>query len=379
MASRATAPHQPHAITSSDNKSYLYTWAGFAQNARKWVSSKQSNPDAHPFGGLMRSLMRLAAVLLTTLAVAPAGLAAPTASLGWHVLEATRVGRFPTDLAFGPDGRAWVANFGDGTVSVLGADGRVTATWPAGPKPRRLAIAPDGTAWVANWGANTLTHLGADGALLGRYPVGALPNSVAVDAAGRVWVANMGAHSVMRLSGEGRVEASCRIERPSSLAIDAAGRVWVTSLTAQKDNVVRLTPEATREAAFTVPPMPERVTIDAQGGAWVSHMVGNAARRLTRLGADGRLVGLWTGLKSQGVAIDGEGVAWVANTEYVIDGERGYLIANPLTNTVTRVSPGGRLLGTYSAGADAWLVKPAPSGEIWVVNHLGGSVSRLSR
>jgi DNA-binding beta-propeller fold protein YncE len=327
----------------------------------------------------MRSLMRLAAVLVAISAIAPSDPVAAAAQPAWHALEATRVGRFPTDLAFGPDGRAWVANFGDGTVSVLNAAGHVTDTWNAGAKPRRLAIVPDGTAWVANWGTNTLTHLDADGALLGRFAVGALPNSVAIDGAGRVWVANMGGHSVMRLSSEGRVEATCRIERPSSLAVEPSGRVWVTSLTAQTDNVVCLTPDATREAAFTVPPMPERVSLDGHGGAWVSHMVGNAARKLTHLDAGGHAVGLWTGLKSQGVAIDAEGDAWVANTEYVIDGERGYLIANPLTNTVTRVSPGGRLLGTYSAGADAWLVKPAPTGEIWVVNHLGGSVSRLSR
>jgi hypothetical protein len=151
-------------------------------------------------------------------------------------------------------------------------------------------------------------------------------------------------------------------------------------LTAPKNNLVKLTSGGTLKVVYTVATMPERVAVDGRGNVWVSHMVGASARKLTRLPATAAQPGvLWTGFKNQAVAVDAEGDAWVANTEYVIDGENGYMIANPLTNTVTRVSPGGSILGTYSAGADAWAVKLAPWGEAWVVNHLGGTVTRLSK
>jgi hypothetical protein len=153
----------------------------------------------------------------------------------------------------------------------------------------------------------------------------------------------------------------------------------VTSLTAGQRNLVRLTRDCRPSASYTVPSMPERVAIDRRGNVWVSHMVGAAARKVSVLQAGTqRQVGLWTGFKNQAVTVDAEGNGWVANTEYVIDGEQGYLASNPLTNTVTRLSPGGRILGTYTAGADAWAVKVAPWGEAWVVNHLGDSVTRLA-
>lgn len=326
----------------------------------------------------MKSLVCLGALLIGL--VAPAAMAKPVTSAAWHVAGTTPVGAYPTDLAFDADGHAWVANFGAGTVTELASDGHVLASFPAGPKPRKLAVAPDGSLWVANWGVNTLTHLSAAGQVLGRFPVGELPNSLAIAPDGAVWVGNMGSKSVMRLSADGSVEGTYAIERPSSLAVDPTGAVWVTSLTASRNNLVKLSAECQPLAAYSIGAMPERVAIDARGNVWVTHMVGPSSRKLTRLAADAARPGLlWTGFKNQAVAVDGEGDAWVANTEYVIDGENGYMIANPLTNTVTRVSPGGSILGTYSAGADAWAVKLAPWGEAWVVNHLGGSVTRLSR
>ena len=179
--------------------------------------------------------------------------------------------------------------------------------------------------------------------------------------------------------GDGGPFAAAQLNYPSGIAIDATGHVWVSSLTAAKGNLVRFDRAGRPAGSFSVPPMPERVAADSRGNVWVSHMVGPAARKLTVLSDNGaRQVALWTGFKNQAVAVDAEGLGWVANTEYVIDGEQGYLASNPLTNTVTRLTPGGRILGTYSAGADAWAVKMAPWGDVWVVNHLGDSVTRLT-
>lgn len=329
----------------------------------------------------MKFLAALGALVIGLSIANPPGIAAPGAvkAGAWREAGTYPVGRHPTDLAFDAAGNVWVANFGDGTVTRLSREGALLGVYPAGPKPRKLAVDADGQLWVANWGANTVTRLAADGRLLGRYRVGELPNSLAVDGTGHVWVGNMGSHTVMRLSPTGEVAGSFRFDRPSSLAVDPTGAVWVTSLTAGKHNLVRLGPDCLPTATLTVPSMPERVSVDGQGRVWVSHMVGPAARKisLVTVGTQ-RQTGLWTGFKNQAVTVDAAGNGWVANTEYVIDGEHGYLASNPLTNTVTCVSPGGRILGTYTAGPDAWAVKISPTREPWVVNHLAGSVTRLS-
>jgi DNA-binding beta-propeller fold protein YncE len=328
----------------------------------------------------MKSLAGVGVMAIALAMAAPVGWAAPTIQApAWRVAGTHAVGHRPTDLAFDAAGHAWVANFASGTVSKLDREGRLVGTYPAGPKPRKLAIDGGGYVWVANWGANTVSRLAPDGRLLDRFPVGELPNALAVDTEGQLWVGNMGSHSVMRLSPQGEPLGSFRVERPSGIAIDPSGHVWVTSLTAAQGNLVRFDRAGRPAGSFSVPPMPERVAADSRGHVWVSHMVGPAARKLTVLSEDGtRQVGLWTGFKNQAVAVDAEGFGWVANTEYVIDGEQGYLASNPLTNTVTRLTPGGRILGTYSAGADAWAVKMAPWGDVWVVNHLGDSVTRLT-
>lgn len=330
----------------------------------------------------MKFLAALGVWAIALSAGTPPGIAA-SASVkagAWHEAGTFPVGRHPTDLAFDATGTVWVANFGDGTVTRLSREGARLGVYPAGPKPRKLAVGADGHLWVANWGANTVTRLSPEGRFVGRYPVGELPNSLAVDGTGHVWVGNMGSHTVMRLSPGGEVAGSFRFDRPSSLAVDpSSDAVWVTSLTAGKNNLVRLGPDCQPTAAFTVPSMPERVSVDGQGRVWVSHMVGPAARKISLLSVETqRQTGLWTGFKNQAVTVDAVGNGWVANTEYVIDGEHGYLASNPLTNTVTCVSPGGRILGTYTAGPDAWAVKISGQGEPWVVNHLAGSVTRLS-
>lgn len=327
----------------------------------------------------MKSLAALGALVFGLSAAAPMAIAAPIAVKAPQA-GTFRVGHHPTDLAIDAAGGVWVANFGDGTVSRLSPSGALIGVYAAGPKPRKLVVDAKGQVWVANWGANTVTRLSPDGRLLGTYPVGELPNSLAVDGTGHVWVGNMGSHTVMRLSPEGEVVGTFRFDRPSSLAIDPAGMVWVSSLTSGQNNMVRLSADCKPVASLTVPGMPERLAIDASGRVWVTHMVGAAARKVTVVSPDGqRVIGLWTGFKNQAVTLDAEGNAWVANTEYVIDGEKGFLASNPLTNTVTRLTPGGRILGTYTAGPDVWTVKVGPEGEAWVVNHLADTVTRLSR
>ncbi|MCZ8517314.1 beta-propeller fold lactonase family protein [Paenibacillus filicis] len=73
-------------------------------------------------------------------------------------------GSGPSAIAITPDGsRAYVANFGNDTVSVINTETNTvmaTVTLPAGSQPTAIAITPDGSrAYVANFGnaANTVS------------------------------------------------------------------------------------------------------------------------------------------------------------------------------------------------------------------------------
>ncbi|HEU4629051.1 MAG TPA: YncE family protein, partial [Gemmatimonadaceae bacterium] len=85
--------------------------------------------------------------------------------------SAAVVARIPTGQAvshmirISPDGsRAYVANIGSGSVSMLDLAGRyVVRTTPTGAGAEGLALSPDGAElWVANRAANTVTVLDAE-------------------------------------------------------------------------------------------------------------------------------------------------------------------------------------------------------------------------
>ena len=112
----------------------------------------------------------LGAIALTLSLAAPAAASAlerpETWTLPAKVAGSTAVGRQPVDLAFAPSGEAWVANWGDGTVTRLAPDGRRLGTYP-------VAANTDGTTFRAK--ANTPTVNGLSTALLTNNPNGYNP------------------------------------------------------------------------------------------------------------------------------------------------------------------------------------------------------------
>jgi YVTN family beta-propeller protein len=103
----------------------------------------------------------------------------------------------PSDLAYSPDGRLFVANAGSNSVSVI-ADGKVIETIktsldpqdPVGSTPDALAVSPDGKfLYVANADNNDVAMISiarkADSAVLGFIPTGWYPSAVAVTPDGK--------------------------------------------------------------------------------------------------------------------------------------------------------------------------------------------------
>ena len=103
----------------------------------------------------------------------------------------------PSDLAYAPDGRLFVANAGSNSVSVI-ADGKVIETIktsldpqdPVGSTPDALAVSPNGKLlYVANADNNDVAMINitrkADSAVLGFIPTGWYPSAVGVTPDGK--------------------------------------------------------------------------------------------------------------------------------------------------------------------------------------------------
>jgi sugar lactone lactonase YvrE len=143
------------------------------------------------------------------------------------------------DMAVGPDGFAYVGNFGDDSAP------------PAPPKPTVLiAVAPDGQARVVADqlmfpngiivvdggqtlivaetrsvpGRLTAFRILPDGSLTGRrvlteFGGGELPDGIAVDADGGIWVAMPFSGQVVRVSTDGAVTRRLDVESPYAVAV----------------------------------------------------------------------------------------------------------------------------------------------------------------
>jgi YVTN family beta-propeller protein len=113
--------------------------------------------------------------------------------------ELSRVGveTHPSDLAYAPDGRLFVANAGSNSVSVI-ADGKVIETIKTsldpqdlvGSTPDALAVSPDGKLlYVANADNNDVAMISiarkGDSAVLGFIPTGWYPSAVGVTPDGK--------------------------------------------------------------------------------------------------------------------------------------------------------------------------------------------------
>ncbi len=135
-------------------------------------------------------------------------------------LGRTVVGTHPVDLAFGPDGRLFVANAGSDTVSVI-KDHRVTETIrttleaksPFGATPDALAVSGDGRRlYVANADDNDVAviDISREGRplVLGFIPTGWYPSALALSPDGRQLYVGIGkgtsrANYPARLPGSG--------------------------------------------------------------------------------------------------------------------------------------------------------------------------------
>ncbi len=187
---------------------------------------------------LLDGFSRAGAVRLTGVLVAVVAAAACCVGVSSAAAEGIRtipVGLHPEGVS--SDGtHVWVANFGEGTVSEIGASsGEVIRTIPVGHEPE--GVSSDGThVWVTNFGEDTVKEIGASsGEVIRTIPVGHEPRNVSSDGT-HVWVANFGEGTVSEIeASSGEVINTIPVgSYPFGVSSDGT-HVWVSN--AEEDTV----------------------------------------------------------------------------------------------------------------------------------------------
>lgn len=143
---------------------------------------------------------------------------------------------YPSSLASDSNGNILVANYTNSLASIYSSQGTLSASGlGAGYLSFPLGIAVDASHgfWLANYGDGTITHLDANGRLLARPQCCDGASAIALDSRGNAWVADYYAGSVSEVSASGTLVQPAftggGIEEPGSIAIDGAQDVWIAN------------------------------------------------------------------------------------------------------------------------------------------------------
>jgi sugar lactone lactonase YvrE len=167
--------------------------------------------------------------------------------------------------------------------------------------PTDVAIGPEGDLWVADYANNRVQHFNPAGEYIGQFGsqgsgAGKLnnPASIELDAEGNVWVADKGNSRIQKFSPEGTLldafgspgSANGQFDRPEGIAIDAAGNIWVSDtynlriqkFSAEGDFIEVVAPEGLGGID------PTGIDAGPDGKVWVTDWTNN---RVAVLGEDG--------------------------------------------------------------------------------------------
>ena len=210
----------------------------------------------------------------------------------------------PRGIASAPDGRVWVADFGNDRVVRFERDLRSPVVFGSKgtgklefQQPSAIAVGADGRIYVADTWNSRIQILSPEGVYMSEL-TGELygPRGVATDAKGRVFVSDTGRGRVVRFGIDGRVEKEwgnsgpeqTRLNDPMGIFVDAAGTVWVcdngNGRLCRFDPDGRLLSSVPVQGWRTEARSEPHVVVDGDGNAWVSVPLDGEVRMLSRDG-----------------------------------------------------------------------------------------------
>jgi DNA-binding beta-propeller fold protein YncE len=282
------------------------------------------------------------------------------------------VGVEPVGIAF--DGtNMWVANFMDGTVSVLSPSGMQIAGSPFQVGNGPYGIAFDGAnMWITNFFDDSVSVLSAaTGAQIAGspFPVGTNPEGIAFDGA-NMWIVDNGGNDVTELSVAtgANVGSSpyATVSGPSAIAFDGKN-MWVTN--AGTGTIVELnatgTPVGNSNASVGTEPF--SIALDGSGHVWIADYGSDNVTKVPLVGGTPPFPSfpLPAGSAPHGIAFDGTNL-WTAD----------YGPASDHGHTVSQIAPDGTVLGTFNVGHAPNFIA-FDGTHVWVTNSDDNTVTAL--
>jgi hypothetical protein len=151
---------------------------------------------------------------------------------------------FPVSVAADSSHGMWLPSQSSTNVAHIAANGTILANPSCCTVPSGVAVDAFGNAWVANYGNDTLTELSSGGTVTLSTTQGAggvtNPNGVVIDGAQDVWAVNYFGPSISHIAGNGGTNAAgtplspatgfgldASLLLPYSIAVDRTGNIWV--------------------------------------------------------------------------------------------------------------------------------------------------------
>jgi streptogramin lyase len=211
--------------------------------------------------------------------------------------------RYPTYVAIDSNGKAWVANNYNASVTLLSSSGQSLSgstgyTSPQLAFPVAIALDASNNGWIVNSYATTVTKVSPDGSQFTSYDCCSYPKGIAIDQRGFVWVANYLGDSISQLASDGTVishgysDNKASIFHPQGIAIDGSGHVWVAnyignsitelagSAASSPGQILSPTAGYLTDAALS---QPFAVAIDASGNLWTVNYLSNTLTEIVGL------------------------------------------------------------------------------------------------
>jgi DNA-binding beta-propeller fold protein YncE len=191
----------------------------------------------------------------------------------------------------------FVSNSGDGTLSMLDADGKSVKTIKAGVYP--FAMAWDGARlWVADLGASdqpadTVNVFDKTGRKVGTYKVGAQPFSLSYDKENkRMWIALFGENKIVAVDAKGQIQTTIDTDTNPNTVLWTGDKLWATlsgTTDSPNNQVIAIDADGNIIDTFTVGKSPADLAWnDTDAVLYVANFDDNS---ISVLDADGQPVG----------------------------------------------------------------------------------------
>jgi streptogramin lyase len=226
-----------------------------------------------------------------------------------------------------------------------------------------IGLDESGNVWTSNYFGDAIAKLAPTGDTLATYQVkGAGLNDLVIDKSGYVWATNTLSNTIVNIRPMGMITIPVD-SAPRKIARDKSGILWI--IHEGSSNVMKLDTTGETIATYLVCSSPQAIAIDNMENVWVA-TVGGA---VNKLGPNGQLLGVY-GASDR---------LHPAPHAVVADSLDNIWIANYGNDTVSVLSPSGKLIGSIALDDSPFDIAVDSTDNIWVAGFTRGTVTKISK